>query len=137
MILEKIVEFLGTCPFLADMPGVNVDHLGEDHNQISVEPTPSMPVTRRYIDDSTDRQYQFTIATIFDYDQDLTLQNEEFFENLQEWMEEQTLAGVLPELDGGKTATSIEAVSSGYMFGIDPTQRTARYQIQCTLNYTV
>ena len=46
-----------------------------------------------------------------------------------------TVADVLPVLNDKQTATSVETISSGYLFGVDSTEKYARYQIQCKLIY--
>ena len=136
-IIESISEYIETCPLLEDLADVLIDFLPENTMTLSIEPTPTETVTEWYVDGSTTRQYQFVIATRFDYAEEIELQlnNSGFFEKLQDWMEEKSEAGDLPQLEGNRKATSIEAVSSGYLYNVDPTVRAARYQIQCVLRY--
>lgn len=136
-IIESICEYMEACPLLDDLASVLIDFLPENTMSLSIEPTPTETVAEWYLDGSSERQYQFVIATRFDYAEEIELQlnNSGFFEKLQEWMEDMTDAGDLPQLEGNRTATSIEAVSSGYLYNVDPTVRAARYQIQCVLRY--
>ena len=136
-IIESICEYMEACPLLDDLAAVLIDFLPENTMSLSIEPTPTETVAEWYLDGSSERQYQFVIATRFDYAEEIELQlnNSGFFEKLQEWMEDMTDAGDLPQLEGNRTATSIEAVSSGYLYNVDPTVRAARYQIQCVLRY--
>jgi hypothetical protein len=57
-----------------------------------------------------------------------------FFESFSDWLQTQTDAGTLPDLDAGKTATGIEALGWGYMLEQGPSG-TAIYQVQCKLYY--
>ena len=136
-IIESICEYMEACPLLDDLASVLIDFLPENTMSLSIEPTPTETVAEWYLDGSSERQYQFVIATRFDYAEEIELQlnNSGFFEKLQEWMEDMTDSGDLPQLEGNRTATSIEAVSSGYLYNVDPTVRAARYQIQCVLRY--
>ena len=63
------------------------------------------------------------------------LENSGFFEHFQQWLEECTENDTLPDMPEGCTTFSIEATSSGYLFGIENSQRYAKYQCQCTLIY--
>ena len=136
-IIESICEYMETCPLLDDLAAALIDFLPEETMTLSIEPTPTETVTEWYVDGSSTRQYQFVIATRFDYAEEIELQlnNSGFFEKLQDWMEEQTELDNLPVLEGRRKASSIEAVSSGYLYNVDPTVRAARYQIQCVLRY--
>ncbi len=136
-IIESLYEYILTCPLLEELASILVDYLPEKTMTISIEPTPTETVSEWYVDGSSARQYQFVIATRFDYDEEAELQlnNSGFFEKLQDWMEEQTELENLPVLEGKRKSTSIEAVSSGYLYNVDPTIRAARYQIQCVLRY--
>lgn len=136
-IIESILDYLSECPVLAGMHALLVDFQGDEVSDISLEPNPSETIVNRYIDGSTDRQFQFVISARFDYseEREITINNSGFFEELQDWFEIQTEDENLPVLESNKKATSIEALSSGYLYEVDPNLREARYQIQCVLYY--
>lgn len=137
MIIESIYEYLSECPILQELSELKVDFLPKGTCTVSVEPTPTQTINAKYINGDSQRQYEFLIATRFDYTDDnaITIDNSGFFERLQSWFEEQTEAGNLPNLGEGKRAESIEALSSGYLFNVNENIRDARYQIQCVLRY--
>ena len=137
-IIQGLFEYMSECELLNELADLNVDFLDDEDGQVSLEPTPAETVTQHFINGATERQYQFVLAITFSYSDEAkqTIDNSGFFEKLEEWFEEQTFKGALPDLGEGRTATSIEAVSSGYLYGIDENQRVARYQIQCVLYYS-
>ena len=57
-----------------------------------------------------------------------------FYEDLCDWVEAQSRAGILPELPEGMYADSIEVLSPGYIYDI--TGKNARYQMPMRLIYT-
>ena len=59
--------------------------------------------------------------------------NSGFYEDLADWVEEQSRIGNLPVLPDGMTADSMEVMSPGYIF--DMTGKTARYQMPMRLVY--
>ena len=138
MIVTSLLEYLSQCPVISEMHQILVDFQGDNIDDISLEPTPSETIVQRYVDGSSDRQFQFSLSMRFDYSEELeiTINNAELFESLQDWLEEQSENDILPVLEGNKKATGIEALSSGYLYEVDPTLRKARYQIQCALYYT-
>ena len=59
--------------------------------------------------------------------------NSTFYEELAEWVEEQSLIGNLPELPEGMSAEEIEVLSPGHIY--DGAMKNARYQISLRLLY--
>lgn len=136
-IIESVKNFILTCPLLSELKRLNVDFLPEDPDTYSIEEIPAQAITKTYIDGSTERQFVFVFASRFYYSEEVrnNIENSGFYEEFAEWLEEQTKADNLPELTGCKTATKIEAMSSGYLYDIAGDLNNARYQIQCRLIY--
>lgn len=133
-IMKALRDYFLTCP-LMDGSRINVDYLPERGIEYSIDSTPVTAVIKRYTGGASLRQYVFTISSVMDYGSD-TLQNianSALYEDLADWMEEQTLAQELPELSEGLRPISIEAQSTGYLFTTSPS--AGRYQIQCRLVY--
>ena len=114
---------------------MGVDYLGVEQSY-SIEPLTSDPIVRRYTDGSSVRQFQFAFTSreLYDNSDANNATNNEFYENLSDWVDSQNKLNNLPTLtDADKTALSVEAMSNGYLF--DSEADTARYQIQLRLLY--
>jgi len=133
-MVEHIRNFMMQCPFLASGP-VGVDYLGSTPRQYSIDQTPGTAIIKRYSSGDSIRQALFTFSGREPYgeSEEENIDNAAFYEQLAAWLEEQSRAGILPVLDAGKTAQSIEVLTGGYILDADTT--TARYQIQCRLNF--
>jgi hypothetical protein len=136
-MIEKIREFIATCPYLDTKGNIYIEWLGNEAVEYSIEETPSNPIISENIDGSTTRQLTFTFASREWYSKELiqNIANSNFYKNFAEWLELQTLKGDLPDIGEGKTPYKIEATSSGYLFNTNAGLQTARYQIQCRLLY--
>ena len=133
-IIEAVRGYLATCPLLAGEK-LNVDFLPPEAASYSVDVVPVTPVIKQYLDGSSNRQFLFVLATRSYYGEHIRQQidNLGFFEAFEEWLAEQNLAGILPDLGDGRTARKLEVTTSGYVFA--PETDTARYQIQCKITY--
>ncbi len=87
------------------------------------------PVIQRYVDGSSERQYQFQFGSreFYSMDRVQNIENSTFYEEFADWVEENSMAGNLPELPEGMCAEEIEVLSPGYIF--DGAMKNARYQI--------
>ena len=62
------------------------------------------------------------------------IENNGLCQRITEWVENNNLNGVLPEMSGSKhNPISVGVMASGYLFDMDSDY--ARYQIQCRLVY--
>ena len=93
------------------------------------------PIIQKFVDGSSIRQYQFSFGSreYYSMDRIQNIQNSSFYEELAEWIEEQSRAGNLPELPEGMDAEELQILSPGYIF--DVTTKFARYQIPLRLIY--
>lgn len=136
-IIECIQDYFKTCPHLTGQD-INVDFLGDDGESYSIEEVPSTIITKKFIDGSREKQCLFVLAgrKIFGgIENQQKINNLHLFEKISKWLESNTESDVLPVLNDKQTATSVETISSGYLFGVDSTEKYARYQIQCKLIY--
>ena len=136
-IVESVKNFILTCPLLDDLKRLNIDFLPEDPDTYSIEGIPAPEITKTYLDGSTERQFVFVFAARMFYSEEVrnNIENSGFYESFAEWLEEQTEAENFPVLTGKRTASKIEAMSSGYLYDIAGDLTNARYQIQCRLIY--
>ena len=141
-IIDCIKEYFKKCPYLDDLAKINVDYLNmdaKDHEYWSIEPL-EVPIIlkRNVLGTKTERQCQFILATRSFFNplvDTQNIKNLQLFEKIAEWLYQNTRKGYLPLLNDGEVSTSIEALTSGYLYGTDKTNTIARYQIQCKLIY--
>ncbi len=135
MIIEKIREYFLNCPILDEYARLNIDFLGVEPTQYTIEGQPVNPVIQKYVDGGALKQYVFVFGSREYYGADVlqNIENSGFFERFAEWVEEQSKKGNLPELEGNKQAISMEVLTSGYLFSAS--EDNARYQIQMRLIY--
>lgn len=122
------------CPLLKD--GVfHVDALGCEPVEYALTTEVTSPVIQTYIDGSTVRQYRFNFNSREAYSMDriLAVQNESFYEDFCNWVEEQSMIGNLPEMPEGCEAQALAVLTPGYM--LDATMENAFYQVQLQLQY--
>lgn len=138
-IIESLSEYFEACPILRGGK-IRVDYLGENpaDRSITIDAVPCKPIIRQYADGGTLRQYLFVIGSREYYSEDIfqNLVNNGLYEDLAKWIERQNRAGIYPQLDGGRSCQSIEALSTAYLLEENPLSNNARYQIQCRIIYT-
>ena len=112
-----------------------MDALGSDPVEYALETGMTSPVVRTYVDGSSIRQYQFNFNSREAYSMDriLAIQNESFYEDFCNWVEEQSMIGNLPEMPEGCEAQALTVLTPGFM--LDATMINARYQVQLQLQY--
>lgn len=134
MIIDCIREYFKTCPLLKKGK-INVNYLGEQPVAYTIEQVPSDPMIKRYSDGASQRQCLFVFASREYYDNDVlgNMDMAKFYEELAEWVEGQSEAGVLPVLGEGYQSLDMRTNTSGYLMSADA--QTARFQIQMRLIY--
>ncbi len=132
-LIEYIRELVLSCPFLADWR-VNVDYLSEEM-EYSIDPLPCDPIIQRYVDGGAKKQFQFAFTSKEAYDEDarINIENSGFYQKFEEWLEEQTNGGLLPDMSGRKQPYAVETLNSGYLY--DAEGKLALYRIECRLLY--
>lgn len=134
-MIKEIREYFLSSPILDELSKINVDFLGTDPQEYTIDGQVFDPVVKKYVDGGALKQYVFAFGSREYYGAD-TIQNIEnsgFYERISSWIEEQNNIGNLPILTGNKEAKSIEVLTSGYLF--DSSEDNARYQIQMRLTY--
>lgn len=133
-VLEGVTEYFLRCPLLKD--GVfRVDALGPDPVEYTIETGIFDPVIQRYVDGSSERQYQFQFGSreFYSMDRVQNIENSTFYEEFADWVEMKSNEGELPELPKGMHAEELEVLSPGYIF--DGAMKNARYQTSLRLVY--
>lgn len=135
MIIDSIRDYMLNCPVLDAYAKLNVDFLGTQPTEYTIDSQPTTSIVKQYVDGSAIKQFVFVFGSREYYGPDVlqNIENSGFYEELSEWFDEQSKTGNLPTLKNGKKAIKIEALTTGYLF--DATEDNARYQIQCRLIY--
>ena len=128
MMIDDIRTFMLTCPYLENDRVVNVDYLTNELSY-SIEPIPSDPYVKRFVDGGGIKQFQFAFTSKESYDASETIGINQFYEEFSEWIELQNDLGIYPFAE----CTGIEIMTSGYLF--DSESALARYQIQLRVLY--
>ena len=102
----------------------------------SIDPLPCDPVIQRYVDGGAKKQFQFAFTSKEQYDEDarINIDNSEFFQKFEDWLEQQNFTENLPDLPDGKIPIRFETLSKGYLYDIDG--NLAKYRIECRLLYS-
>lgn len=132
-IIQAIKEHIEKCPLL-EGGKVNVDYIGTEMSY-SIDTLPCDPVIQKYVDGGSKRQFQFAFLSKEYYDEDtrITIENSDFYQCFEDWLEEMSMINDLPVLPLGKIAYQYEVLSKGYLAEIDGNK--ARYVIECRLLY--
>jgi hypothetical protein len=134
-IIASIQEYLATYSGLKDNAPLWVDYLGPKPTEYAVIPLAGPKIIETYINLGSLRSYPFAFQSMESTADDLErLENSGFFEAFSDWLEAQTLAGTLPALAAGQTATIIEAIGWAYLYR-QGESNTGVYQVQCKLTY--
>lgn len=138
-IMRAVREFLKSCPLLRfeekDQFRLNVDFLDHRPLHYALESVPCDSLLTPYLGGGGRYQYLFVLASREPFQEDIQerLESLGFYEQFHDWLEQQNENGNLPDLGPGKTAVSLQGLTPGYLMDMD--QTTARYQIQCRLEY--
>lgn len=135
MIIDKIINFIGQCPFLDEMAPIKADYCNEDAISYCVETSAKAKEIETYVDGSQVLQLSFAFSSkevMSDYD-DINVENTVFYEKFSDWVEEQNNARNLPKLEGNLSSISVKTVSHGYV--VQSEADRGRYQIQMVLKY--
>jgi hypothetical protein len=131
-IIESIRDYILSCDFLKEGK-VNIDYL-PDEMAYSIDPVGADPVYKRYVDGSCLKQFQFSLLSKEAYDGDARtgIANSGFYQLFEEWIEENNMNDIFPDLEG-HTAIRVDVLQSGYLFSMEAD--LGRYQIICRLIY--
>lgn len=135
MIVDKIKDFIGQCPYLDELVPINANFLHEDVVSYCIEASPSSIILESYIDGSSERQLNFIFSSkemMSDFD-DTNMENLNFYEHFTKWIEEQNRLGNLPKLEYPLFAQKIEVTSPGYVIQLEPNK--GQYAIKMRLKY--
>lgn len=134
-VLSSIRTYILSYSGLATSMPLWVNFLGPNPTGYSINPLPGTKIVETYLDGSSLREFPFSFQSMESTADDLErIDINSFYETFSDWMESQTLAGVLPILATGKTAESIETLGWAYLYEQGQSE-TGIYQTQCKIRY--
>ncbi|MBE7015572.1 MAG: hypothetical protein E7417_01975 [Ruminococcaceae bacterium] len=134
MILNALLEFFESCPYIADRK-VSVNYLGHTANCASLEAMGEYSVIKKYYDGKGvySQDFAFSIRCGFDGNVALNLRDSELMERLCLWIEQQNAIGNMPCLADGYSALKLKIIKMPYLY--ESSVQGARMQIEFSLIY--
>lgn len=131
-IMESVRDYMLKCPLLHDGT-LNIDYLPEEI-AYSINTIQCDPVYKKYADGNNLRQFMFSVESKEAYGSDViqNIENSGFYQRLEEWVTNNNLDGILPDLEG-YTPQEISCTYNGSLMYNDV--NLGVYQIQFRLLY--
>lgn len=131
-MIEKIRTYFIAEKIVDESNRINIEFLGLEPTQFSIEKIASNPILEKYINGSSLRQFQFRLVSCEDYGPEIAqnISNNEFYENFYSKIEKNNKAKKLPKIDG---IVGIECLDDGAI--INAETNTARYSILMRITY--
>lgn len=133
-VIGGVRDFLCACPLLAEGK-LNVDYLGSEPTEYTIERVAENEVLKEYSDGGKLKQFVFLFSSREWIGRRVEehMKTAKFYENFADWLEKKSQRGELPQLESGKTAQAIGVMSGGVLY--DQSGECAKYQIRCRLIY--
>lgn len=134
-MIEKIRDYIATCPFLDEFTKVNVNYLVDKIKAYSVnEGAGYNPVIDTDVNGNKEMQFQFSFDAKFYWNEEIqnNVDNSVFFEKFRNWLEENDEKGIYPKIEGIEPLT-IGAITNGFIFATNSDE--AIYRISCKFTY--
>lgn len=131
-VIQAVRDYLLTCPYLSQ-ENINIDYLGSEAKEYSIDKISCEPILRQYIDGSSIRQYQFALTSVESYSNDYSVnqKNIEFYEMFENWVQEQNAISNFPDLL--EKVYAIEIIENTSL--ITKEINTAKYQVKIRILY--
>ena len=134
-IIDILKEYLETnCTYIENL---KIDYLSEGKSW-SLEQGANPVLIKKDVLGNRKMQLSFTLATRI-FVNSITDDNQrkilKAFSDISEWMYQQTRNGLLPKLNDGETAESLESTQNAYLFAVNKDRTEARYEMTCKFIY--
>ena len=134
-MIEKVREYITTCPHLEEFVSVNVNYLVDKIKAYSVkEGVGYNPVLKKDILGNEECQFQFMLDAKLQWNEEIAnnIDNSVFFEKFSNWLRENNKTKIFPQVEGIEIET-IGATTNGYIFATNADE--AIYRISCIMKY--
>lgn len=138
-MIKELKEFISTCPYLTeptvDSGRVDVDILESNALNYGISISPVDPIIEEDVTGIITKQYVFNLMMMAQTDNtDETIDNQEFYENFSDWLEEKTKNKDFREFE--EDIESILPTTYGYIQDRDDSGSLGMYSITCQIIYT-
>ena len=134
-MIDKIRDYISTCPFLDEFTAVNVNYLVDKVKAYSVNENAGYnPVINPDNCGNDNMQFLFSFDAKFYWNEELenNIKNSLFFEKFRDWLKMNDDNGIYPDIDGIMPET-IGAITNGFIFATNSDE--AIYRINCKFTY--
>ena len=131
-IIDKVREYIATCPYLKEYAELNIEYLIDKVNTYSINENAGYdPILHQFLSGS-ERQFMFSFDSKLIWNEDIknNIDNSKFFEDFRNWIETNNKNKKFPEVPG---IYKIKALTNGYILTTNANE--AIYRIQCKLEY--
>ena len=131
-IIDKVREYIATCPYLKEYAELNIEYLIDKVNTYSINENAGYdPILNQFLSGS-ERQFMFSFDSKLIWNEDIknNIDNSKFFEDFRNWIETNNKNKIFPKVPG---IYKIEALTNGYILATNANE--AIYRIQCRLEY--
>lgn len=131
-MVDKLIDYMINLDIKEDLSKLNIDYLNDKPQNYVIEPIPTDPLVQPYADGGGLYQYEFQFANITYYNGEKiqNLENNMFYERLQNVIEENNKKRILPDIKG---IQSIECLNYGTIQNEEKDR--AKYSIQMRITY--
>lgn len=114
---------------------INVNFLDYEIGSFSLDPVPTQPVVKKYVDGSAIKQYEFALTSKESYSEDClkNIEISNFYLDFEKWIYNNNLNNYLPELSFGQESMGIEITTNGIL--VNNESGDCIYQISLKLKY--
>jgi hypothetical protein len=134
--VEYVRDLLLQYPDIEASDDVHIDFVGMTPSQFGIRAEPTGQIIKKYLNGDTLRRFSFALEGLCDTisDEDRA-KNNELYEELSLWLEEQTKKRQLPSMGSSARAMKIEATGGVYLASEAEDGDSAIYLMQIELNY--
>ena len=135
-MIEKVRDYIATCPFLDEFTALNVNYLVDKVKAYSINENAGYnPIVSAYLNGDKEIRFLFSFDAKLYWNDEIqnNIDNSLFFEKFRNWLEENNDDNIYPEVDDKILPLSISATTNGYIFATNSNE--AIYRISCEFTY--
>nr|WP_302661505.1 chloramphenicol resistance protein [uncultured Clostridium sp.] len=135
-MIDAIRDYLLTYDYFEKNESfINVNFLDVDIGSFSLDPIPTKPIVKRYIDGGAIKQFEFALTSKKSYSEDYlkNIENCGFYLDFENWIEENNYLGIFPKLKNGMEARELSITTNGILINNETAE--CIYEITLKLKY--
>lgn len=135
-IIEAIRKYIGDLECMSTFESaINANYLAGESDSFSIEEVPCEPILKKYLDNTSKRQFQFAFCSREPYGAEIiqNIDNSSFYEDFSNEIEDKNSKGILPTRIDNVEALKLKVISSAYV--VTTEEDTVMYQINLNFIY--